>query len=500
MLDELSARILEVTRELVRIPSQGGIDDPSPICKALMARLAEAGLSGRILMSGSRPVGVVAEIEGAHPGPAYALNAVVDTAPVGNVQRWSAAPFSADLRGNRLIGRGTGDSKVAASVFIEVGRALVSKRDAMHGRAVLFFDASEHQGDFAGMRSFLEAYGSGDKRVQGMIIGYPGNESLQIGSRGFHRSRWTMSIPERADCGLVASALRASFQVPLPEGRSVDFPLSTKVTPTAVTSTATRAIDEPGVVFDIDVSGKAAHSGASGDNGINALLKTADFVDELLGQARLRYGPGVQPRVLSLNGGKDFSVVPDKVRLRVFVPTAVCDERAAANVVRVALESVDDARPAGSASRVVSSSRADASERAVDTLTVNVDVRTTPSCDGDTVDHHAGKCAELIERSGIGCAREHVATWPAFRLPDESPLAAAMQRAIDVHGPKGVMKRISGPSNAGNVAAAYGIPATAGFGASCRHAHGTDESIDITTIPAALAVHIAAMETLLGMR
>src|SRR5438552_3223649 len=46
------------------------------------------------------------------------------------------------------------------------------------------FDADEHTGRFQGMRGCLRELGS---RLAGGAIGYPGNDRLLVGSRGFFR-------------------------------------------------------------------------------------------------------------------------------------------------------------------------------------------------------------------------------------------------------------------------------------------------------------------------
>jgi succinyl-diaminopimelate desuccinylase len=130
----------------------------------------------------------------------------------------------------------------------------------------------------------------------------------------------------------------------------------------------------------------------------------------------------------------------------------------------------------------------------VATVAINIDVHTTVAFDGADAEAHLAACRE---RLGFACEAADRDAWPAFRLAEGSPLQAAMMDAIAASSAKKAQPRISGPSNAGNVAAAYGIPTTAGFGVACKRAHGADESIDITTIPTAYAVHVKAMERLL---
>jgi succinyl-diaminopimelate desuccinylase len=60
--------------------------------------------------------------------------------------------------------------------------------------------------------------------------------------------------------------------------------------------------------------------------------------------------------------------------------------------------------------------------------------------------------------------------------------------------------KVAGPSNIGNYLAQLGIPATAGFGVVYRGLHGTDESINLESIPVVQAVYQRAVRSLLTGR
>ena len=135
--DATVKRIIRLTQELVQIPSQGGIDPPRVVCQALFEPL----FSGQI-----------------------------------------------DTNTGRLYGRGSADSKIAAAMFVEVGRALIQQKEKLKGSIVLFFDAAEHTGTFHGVKALLQQRMPNNRKLDGVIIGYPGNESLNIGSRDLNAS------------------------------------------------------------------------------------------------------------------------------------------------------------------------------------------------------------------------------------------------------------------------------------------------------------------------
>jgi succinyl-diaminopimelate desuccinylase len=61
-----------------------------------------------------------------------------------------------------------------------------------------------------------------------------------------------------------------------------------------------------------------------------------------------------------------------------------------------------------------------------------------------------------------------------------------------------VRAKTAGPSNIGNLLAAEGIPATAGFGVRYEGLHGTDERACLADLPVVHAVYRRAVLGLLG--
>ncbi|MDP1907014.1 MAG: M20/M25/M40 family metallo-hydrolase, partial [Hyphomicrobium sp.] len=180
--------IVRLTSRLVATPSCAGIDAPDAVLEVARAWLAENGLRPRLLRDGeNRPVAVLVEIEGREPGPVLCLDACIDTAPAGDLEQWTEPPFAGVVRERRLLGRGAADSKTGVAILAHVARQLAETglpRGAIH----LLFDADEHTGRFGGVRAYLAAM---PRLPDGASLGYPGNDCVVIGSRGFLRARIT---------------------------------------------------------------------------------------------------------------------------------------------------------------------------------------------------------------------------------------------------------------------------------------------------------------------
>lgn len=246
--------ITDLAAALIRLPSQGGVDAPGPVLGVAAEWLAANGVPARRLTDATGAlVGLHLRCLGAEPGPIVCLDACMDTAPFGDVARWSLAPTSAWQSGGWLWGRGAADSKTGAAILAHVVRDLVRAGAITRGGVDLLLDADEHTGRFGGARAYLRAAA---RPPDGAVLGYPGNDELIRGSRGFHR-------------------------------------------------------------VGLEVAGRAGHSGGTDSESVNAIAKLARIVSALeeapLPDAEpgpFSFGPRVS--VTAIEGGEGFSVIPDR--------------------------------------------------------------------------------------------------------------------------------------------------------------------------------------------
>lgn len=183
------ASILELAQRLVRVPTRAGVDSCEPLFGLLRdwfaARSIVVGLLRQPETGAS--IGLTAEVSGSRPGATYILNATVDTAPFGDVSTWTDSPTSGDLRDGWLFGRGSADSKTGVALFCHLLAAASDDQRMPAGTLGVLFDAGEHSGGFEGVRAYF-ADRDRRERVRGVMIGYPGNDEIVVGSRGFLRA------------------------------------------------------------------------------------------------------------------------------------------------------------------------------------------------------------------------------------------------------------------------------------------------------------------------
>ncbi|WP_306370169.1 M20 family metallopeptidase [Nocardiopsis sp. CC223A] len=235
--------VLDLTRDLVRIPTRGGIDPYDDAIDLLTTWLGERDLSPQVLREGTgAPVGVTARVRGGRPGPTWVLDACLDTAPVGDTTAWKYDPFAAVLEDGWLWGRGAADSKSGVAIFSHLAAHLVGDAENLAGDLAVLFDLDEHTGGFGGAKAFFEGPDAPDQ-VGGVMIGYPGMDKLVIGGRGVYRVRLHVhgiaghsggSRPTPSAISKAADLVRALEAEPLPE--AADGFAAGRLTVTAITA------------------------------------------------------------------------------------------------------------------------------------------------------------------------------------------------------------------------------------------------------------------------
>ena len=236
---------------------------------------------------------MTAEITSSTPGPAICLDACIDTAPAGDVAQWHASPFSGAVEGGRLWGRGAADSKAGVAIIAHVAKHLAEAQIPC-GTVHVLFDADEHTGRFGGVREFVKTV---PRLPDAVALGYPGNDCIVVGSRGFLRVK-------------------------------------------------------------VRFAGRSAHSGEIGRTGINALTKAAGFslkiAEAEIPASRDEMFPfGPVATVTRIEGGEGFSQIPDLAICDVDVRlTRAFDAPRAMAWLEGIVKSVDAQVPSGAASRI----------------------------------------------------------------------------------------------------------------------------------------------------
>jgi len=291
----LQQSMVELLQRLVRVPTRGGIDPLEPAVLVIEDWLGDHELKAERLYQDGNLVGLGCSVSGDLDRPGLVLDAPLDTAPYGDPDSWTFSPTSAEVRDGWLGGRGAAASKAGIAVFCHLAAWWSQQAEHSSADLTLLFDGDEHTGGFGGARAF---FGDAARRrgIVGVMIGYPGNEKVVCGSRGFLRA-------------------------------------------------------------ELHVIGRGAHSGGSDPQVVNAVSKAARLVEQLetapLPAAESGFGLPPKLTVTRIAGGEGFTVVPDCCDVDVdvrLVPNFGADQ--AEDLLRRVSSAVDVERPRHPATEV----------------------------------------------------------------------------------------------------------------------------------------------------
>jgi succinyl-diaminopimelate desuccinylase len=184
--------LVELTRELVRIPTTNPPGDAYRDCAELIGgRLAAGGFSTEYIRALGTPgdceayprINVLGRKTLGRPGPCVHFNGHIDVVEPG--RGWTVDPFAAEVRGNRIYGRGTADMKAGLAAAIVAAECLAAEAPELGGALEISGTVDEESGGYGGVAYLAErGYFSAD-RVQHVIIPEPLNvDRVCIGHRG----------------------------------------------------------------------------------------------------------------------------------------------------------------------------------------------------------------------------------------------------------------------------------------------------------------------------
>ncbi len=182
-------RLVQVTRDLVRIPSVNPPGGEKPVAEYLLNQLASWGIEAELIPEPdpNRPQ-VLARLRGNGTRPPLLLNGHMDVVPTGDPSRWEFPPFSGTIKNGRLYGRGSSDMKGGLSVALEVCRVIHTAGIPLSGDLALPFAMGEETGE-PGTQTLLERSGYRDGFA---IVLEPTGLSVCVAGRGLAWFRITI--------------------------------------------------------------------------------------------------------------------------------------------------------------------------------------------------------------------------------------------------------------------------------------------------------------------
>lgn len=136
--------VLSILSDLIAIPSTFPPGDTAAICAYAADRLQKVGYQVQVLHR-DRPqiANVVAEWDGAEPGPTLMFNAHADTVGIGERAMWETEPLVATVIEGRVHGLGAGNCKGSMAAQLWLAEQVARRGGPARGKIVFTFCGDE---------------------------------------------------------------------------------------------------------------------------------------------------------------------------------------------------------------------------------------------------------------------------------------------------------------------------------------------------------------------
>ena len=128
-IDEMQDEIVKFLQQIIQIPSEIPPGKYRPISKFVAAKMKEFGIDNKVKRNN-----VIGEM-GKDGGRSLIFNAHVDTVQV--FDGWTKDPYSGEIIGNKIYGRGACDDKSCVAAEIFAAKALIEAGIELNGKLVI---------------------------------------------------------------------------------------------------------------------------------------------------------------------------------------------------------------------------------------------------------------------------------------------------------------------------------------------------------------------------
>ena len=161
-VDAQRDEIVGLEQALVRIPSVNSgfmpTGDETPVCEYIRDWLAEYGIASEILESAPNRGNIIARMEGRSGEAGLMFMSHTDVVPVEEEEKWRFPPFSATIADGRIYGRGASDCKGLLTAQLYAMRLLKRNGIEFEDSLILASGADEEHGGRYGFGWLAEHY------------------------------------------------------------------------------------------------------------------------------------------------------------------------------------------------------------------------------------------------------------------------------------------------------------------------------------------------------
>ena len=274
---------IDLAQALIRCPSVTPADEGA--MDVLQSALEELGFTCHRLpfATGNAP-----EVQNLYArigdrAPNFCFAGHTDVVPVGDANEWSVDPFAAEIKGDRLYGRGASDMKTAIAGFAAAAARFLESRDNGFPGSISLLITGDEEGEAVnGTVKVLEWLREKGEVLDACLVGEPTNpetlgDMIKIGRRGsmtafltVHGASGHAAYPHLADNPVerLVKMLSAVLDKPLDDGTE-HFQPSTAVVTTIDVGNPVANVIPARAEARINVRFNDLHTGA----GVGTLLR-----------------------------------------------------------------------------------------------------------------------------------------------------------------------------------------------------------------------------------
>lgn len=181
-VDKKHDEMVELYSKLIGIPSENPPGDVTEIASFIKEYIEGHGLKVEAYETAKGRINLVSEIKGGREGPHLVLNGHMDVVPVGDRSRWDFPPFCGEVRGGKMLGRGSSDMKGGLAGLIAAFVAFPDLGIELPGTLTFTATPDEETGGHYGARWLVEEKGI---RGDACLLGEPTDlDKIWLGEKG----------------------------------------------------------------------------------------------------------------------------------------------------------------------------------------------------------------------------------------------------------------------------------------------------------------------------
>jgi succinyl-diaminopimelate desuccinylase len=189
------AAIVGVCRDLVRIPSENPPGDTTEVFGYVRTLLDKWGLPVTLHEPAPGRQNLIAAWDTGRPGKHLVLNGHLDVFPAGPRALWDRDPFSGDVEGGRLHGRGVTDMKAGCTALLFTLAYVRQFEASLGGKVTLTLVCDEENFAEHGARALVLRYPE-VLQADALLNGEPGTpDIIRIGDKGLVWAEVTFRTP-----------------------------------------------------------------------------------------------------------------------------------------------------------------------------------------------------------------------------------------------------------------------------------------------------------------